>query len=265
MKYDPIKNVMFKIVKAIPALRSLFFAALDLLFLRQWYVKRKISDCFKSDASISFYDAGSGFCQYSDYILKHWKHSKVFALDLKTDYLKDYAIAAEQNYPQRFSWVEGDLVLYKPLKKFNLIAAIDILEHIEDDKQVLANFYECLEPGGKLVISTPSNLDEAARFTAEHVRPGYNPDELKSKLKEAGFAIKSFEFSYGKWGKLSWKLAMKYPLQLVSYSIILMLVLPIYYICLYPVIYLLMHKDITSHNNVGNGLVVVAEKPITAS
>ncbi len=262
MKYDPVKNLVFSAVRSFPGLRKLFFKALDMLFLRQWYVKKKMALSFDMEQKINFYDAGAGFCQYSDYILKHWMHSKVFALDLKTDYLKDYAISAEQNYPQRFKWIEGDLVLYKPETKFNLVAAIDILEHIEDDKQVLKNFFDCMIPGGKLIISTPSNLDEAAKFTAEHVRPGYAPEELKSKLLQAGFIIESLEFSYGKLGKLSWLFAMKYPLTLLSHSKLLIVLLPIYYLLLYPFIFWLMKKDINSLNVKGNGLIAVAQKPV---
>jgi hypothetical protein len=41
-----------------------------------------------------------------------------------------------------------------------------------------------------------------------------------------------------------------------------LLVLPLYYLCLYPVIYLLMRMDITSVNKQGNGLIVVAEKVV---
>jgi len=261
MKYDPIKNLVFGIIKITPAFRRVFFATLDLLLLRQCHVKKKISENFNPKEPLAFYDAGAGFCQYSDFVLRKWKKSQVFALDLKTEYMSNYAASANICFPKRFEWSYGDLVTYKPVQMFNLISAIDILEHIEDDKQVMTNFYDCLKPGGKLIISTPSDLDEAAKFTAEHVRPGYAPAELKSKLVSAGFRIVSFEFSYGKYGKLSWKLAIKYPLMLLAISKLLILVLPIYYVCTYPVIYLLMKKDISRFNKQGNGLIVVAEKP----
>ncbi|MFO7660664.1 MAG: class I SAM-dependent methyltransferase, partial [Candidatus Cloacimonadaceae bacterium] len=155
----------------------MFFLLLDMLFLRQWYVKKQIRLLLKKNSSLRFYDAGAGFCQYSDYILTSYRNSSVLALDLKEDYLKEYAGYAEQKYPDRFSWICADLVEYIPSDRFNLIAAIDILEHIENDVKVLENFYQCLADGGKLIISTPSTLDETARFTAEHVRPGYAEEE----------------------------------------------------------------------------------------
>jgi 2-polyprenyl-3-methyl-5-hydroxy-6-metoxy-1,4-benzoquinol methylase len=265
MQYDPVKDVILKAVRKISYLRKSFFVTLDLLFLRQWYVKARIKRWFPKAKPLSFFDAGAGFCQYSDFILSGWKQSTAFALDLKTDYLKDFNEYASRKYPQRFNWISSDLVTYHPAKQYDLIAAIDILEHIENDRQVLSNFIAALKPGGKLVISTPSDLDETARFTAEHVRPGYAKSEMQEKLITAGFVIDSLDYSYGKWGHLSWKLAIKIPLLLVSVSKIMLLLLPIYYICLYPLIYLLMRIDIKSDNKTGNGLVVVAEKPFIAS
>lgn len=265
MHYDPIKDRIMKLIKLSPVLRKLFFALLDMLFLRQWYVKKHILNLFPKNNSVAFYDAGAGFCQYSDYILSNWKDSKVLALDLKCDYLQDYSKYAAEHYPDRFEWINGDLVEYTPSTKFNLICAIDILEHIENDRQVLNNFYQCLEDKGKLIISTPSDTDEAAKFTAEHVRPGYSEADLKSKLMNAGFLIKDFSYSYGKLGKLSWTIGIKTPILLLSKSKLMILVLPIYYICLYPLIYLLMNLDVISYNKTGNGIIVVAEKPAISS
>jgi len=265
MQYDPIKDQVMKYIKDFPILREMFFASLDMLFLRQWYIKAQIRNKFFVHDDIRFYDAGAGFCQYSDFVLKNWKKSDVFALDLKRDFLSSYAEYARGKYPHRFDWVTEDLVTFTPDQKFNLIAAIDILEHIENDRQVLKNFYNCLEPGGTLVISTPSDLDEAARFTEEHVRPGYAPDDIKSKLIEAGFHISSFKYSYGKWGKMSWKLAMKYPLMLLEKSKASFLLLPFYYLVAYPLIYFLMKKDIATDNPYGNGLIITADKPLSAS
>lgn len=265
MQYDPVKNVLMRSIKLLPGLRKVFFLFIDLLFLRQWYVKRAIRKTSKKDSGLRFYDAGAGFCQYSDYILSRYKNSSVLASDLKEDYLQDFAVYANHKYPERFAWICADLVEYIPEGKYDLIVAIDILEHIENDLQVLRNFHSCLVPGGKLIISTPSDQDEAAKFTAEHVRPGYSEQELKSKLTSTGFAINQFKHSYGKWGKLSWELAIKLPITMLSYSNLLLLVLPIYYLCLYPLIYMLMCLDINSYNKQGNGIIIIAEKTFSAS
>jgi SAM-dependent methyltransferase len=264
MQYDPIKDILFRAVTRYPYLRKVFFFLLDKLFLRQWYVKKHITRLMAKLDKIDFYDAGAGFCQYSDFVLSNYSDSHVLALDLKDDYLKDYAKYADEKFPGRFNWISEDLVTYKPGNIFNLVVAIDILEHIEDDVQAMKNMYLALSAGGKLIISTPSETDEAARFTSEHVRPGYAMKDLIGKLKQTGFEILISEYSYGRWGRISWKLGIKLPLLLVSYSKLLLLLLPIYYLCLYPIIYLLMLVDISSSNKTGNGIIIVAEKPVSA-
>jgi len=265
MQYDPIKDRIMSLIKIHPAARKLFFFLLDMLFLRQWYVKKRILNLYSKKDAIAFYDAGSGFCQYSDFVLSNWEKSTVLALDLKSEYLQNYSRYAVKQFAGRFDWITADLVDFVPANKFNLICAIDILEHIENDQQVLNNFYQCLEVKGKLIISTPSDTDEAAKFTSEHVRPGYSESDLRTKLTNAGFDINEFTYSYGKWGKLSWKMSIKFPIRLLSISILMILLLPIYYVCLYPIIYLLMRLDVNSNNYVGNGIIVVAEKPATSS
>ena len=136
----------------------------------------------------------------------------------------------------------------------------ELLEHIEDDEQVLRNFREVLDKGGKLIISSPSNFDESAKFTEEHVRPGYSKEEIYSKLERAGFSIRSFEYSYGKFGQIYWKLALKYPLSLISKSKILAILLPIYYIIFYPIAFGFMLLDYYNKNKIGTGVIVVAEQ-----
>lgn len=262
MQYDPVKDKIFGLIRRYPFMRNAFFTGLDMLFLRQRYVKKHIKKLYPAEQEMAFYDAGAGFCQYSHFILKDWHKSKVLALDLKADYLKQFGMYANQKYPGRFEWTQGDLVDYIPDEKFDLIVAIDILEHIENDRQVLKNFHQVLRNGGNLIISTPSDKDETARFTAEHVRPGYDAADLKSKLTEAGFLIRHFAYSYGKWGYMSWKLAIKYPLTLLSHSKLYILLLPIYYLGLYIPIYLLMLMDISSYNKTGNGIIVIAGKQV---
>ncbi len=232
---------------------------LDMLLLRQWYVKREIKKFFPKDKPILFYDAGAGFGQYSYFVLKYFKKAKVHAVDLKTDYMDSFAQYAAKHSRQGFTVQQADLTAYIPKEKFNLILAIDILEHIENDEQVLRNFRQVLEKGGKLIISSPSTFDESAKFTAEHVRPGYDKDEIISKLENAGFKIVSFEYSYGKWGHFAWLLSMKYPMSMLGISKLFFLLLPFYYLLFYPFSALFMLFDLNMKNKTGTGVIVVAE------
>ena len=259
MQYDNIKDKFAGLINKFPLFRRLFYTSLDMLLLRQWYVKREIKKHFSKDKPIRFYDAGAGFGQYSYFISKHFKKAKVHAVDLKTDYMDSFARYAAKHNGQDFTAQQADLTAYVPKDKFDLLLAIDILEHIENDEQVLRNFRDVLTEGGKLIISSPSTFDESAKFTEEHVRPGYSKEEIISKLESAGFRIVLFEYSYGKWGHIAWLLTLKYPMSMLGISKLFFLLLPFYYLLFYPLSALFMLCDLNLKNKAGTGVVVVAK------
>lgn len=254
MRYDPLKDRIFGIISLFPSLRDVFFALLDRLLLRQRYVKREIVAFAQN--GMSFYDAGAGFCQYSSFVLKKYPLSRVFATDLKTDYLKSFAAFNTGS----FSFQSADLQSFIPRSRYDMAIAIDILEHIQDDVAAINNLYSALKQEGVLIISTPSNLDEAARFTAEHVRPGYEMEDLQAKLQAAGFRIEKSLYSYGIFGAASWNLLIKYPLQFLQKSRLNIIWLPFWYLIMYPIGEVLMKMDIKRKNRQGNGIIIVARK-----
>ncbi len=259
MKYDNIKDLFADTISVFPQLRVMFYSALDMLLLRQKHVKKIINKYFQGYADLRFYDAGAGFGQYSYFILKNWDNAKIHAVDLKTDYMDSFAFYAKAKGWNSFQSKQADLQLYTPDSQFDLVIAIDILEHITNDRQVLQNFRKVLAVNGKLVISSPSNFDESAKFTAEHVRPGYSKEEIMEKLETAGFTVKEFKYTYGKWGQISWKLIMKYPLTILGKSKLYLLLLPLYYLFTYPMAYMLMQLDLHLPSEIGNGILIVAE------
>lgn len=75
-------------------------------------------------------------------------------------------------------------------EEFDVIGAFDVLEHIEEDSEVLRQIYQALKPVGGIILTVPqhpflwSQQDEAAC----HVRR-YQRNELISKVEKAGFSI----------------------------------------------------------------------------
>lgn len=256
MEYDPLKDKVESYISIFPGLRSLFYKVMDLILLRQSYVKKEICNWFPEKEGAGFYDAGAGFCQYSWFVLNHWPAARVFATDLKADYLQSFANSLGENIAARFRYQSADLQKFSPDKKYDMAIAIDIMEHIKDDVAVLKNFHEALVPGGILIISTPSDTDEAAKFTAEHVRPGYQKRELEEKLINNGFRIEKSIYSYGKYGRAAWKLLIKIPLKIYSRKLypLLLVYLPV----VLPLARLLMKLDMAVPNRTGTGIIVVA-------
>lgn len=261
MQYDPVKDRVSELIRLFPLARSIFYALLDRVLLRQRYVKSMIVKYAPSSGKFSFYDAGAGFCQYSAFVMRRWHLARVFATDLKADYLSDFAFVASKDFPERFSYCQADLQFHIPQNRYDMAVAIDILEHIEDDVAAIKNIHACLNPAGHLIISTPSDTDEAAKFTEEHVRPGYAKMELENKLTNAGFEIIESIYSYGIWGALAWRLLIKHPLSLLKHGKLMLILLAPYLMMCYPLCELLMQMDIRRQNKSGTGIVIVARKP----
>jgi hypothetical protein len=142
-----------------------------------------------------------------------------------------------------------------------------VLEHIEDDRSVFNNFHKSLTLGGVLVISTPSDQGgsdvhdhEGTSFIEEHVRNGYSKEDITEKLRSAGFKKIDVKYSYGTPGKISWKLSMKYPIQILNVSKLFFLILPVYYIAVMPFCLALNYIDSVASHETGTGLIVTAKK-----
>lgn len=80
--------------------------------------------------------------------------------------------------------------------EFDAMGAFDVLEHIEEDEQVLAAMWRALRPGGGIVITVPQHpwLWSSADTHACHVRR-YKVGELREKVQRAGFTL-AYETSF---------------------------------------------------------------------
>ena len=117
------------------------------------------------------------------------------------------------------------------------------------------------------MISTPSDQggsdvhhEHEESFIDEHVRDGYGVEEIEEKLRTAGFSEVDVRYSYGRPGKLSWKLSMKYPIRLANVSKIFLLILPFYYLVVYPLCFILNMADVRRNHATGTGLIVKARR-----
>jgi len=79
--------------------------------------------------------------------------------------------------------------------QFNLITALDVLEHIEDDLKSLYMIHNLLCFDGVAVLSVPAHQYLWTKFDDENEhKRRYSWSEFKCKLEEAGFTIKKLSF-----------------------------------------------------------------------
>ena len=268
MHYDSVKNMLGKVFNRNTLLRKCFYRMLDLLLLRAWHIKKELRRLKKIlPANSCVLDAGTGFGQYTYYMSKIARNWQIKAVDMKNEQVDDcnrfFAKVGKKN---RIVFETADLTTFCEPEKYHLAIAIDVMEHIEDDRAVFRNIYASLKPGGFLLISTPSDKggsdadDEHGSFIDEHVRDGYNADEISDKLKDAGFSKIDVQYSYGHPGHISWLLSMKYPMLMLSLSKLFFIILPFYYLLTFPICMILNWRDISIIHKTGTGLKVLSYK-----
>jgi len=273
MQYDPIKRSLGKVFNQTPVLRKLFYRLLDLLLLRSWYIRRALKKKAKSSESrLQVLDAGSGFGQYDYFMSSLGKEWKITGVDVKEEQIEDCNQFFQKiGRGDRVKFEIADLTKYVKPDAYDLILSVDVMEHILEDELVFHNFFQSMKNGGTLLISTPSDQggsdadhhheeDGVHGFIDEHVRDGYNAEDITVKLKKAGFAQIETQYTYGKPGSLSWRLSMKYPILMLNASKLFFVILPFYYILTYPLAFILNCIDTRSIHKTGTGLMVVAHK-----
>ncbi|MGI8705849.1 MAG: class I SAM-dependent methyltransferase [Sphingomicrobium sp.] len=73
---------------------------------------------------------------------------------------------------------------------FDMIALLDVLEHIPDDGQSLRAIRSALKPGGKLLVTVPGNpWMWSAHDLAHHHHRRYRKSQLRDLATNAGFAV----------------------------------------------------------------------------
>ena len=88
---------------------------------------------------------------------------------------------------------------------FDIVICCENIEHIIDDRKLMADMQRCLKRGGTLLLTTPNiryipitkNCDEGMFANGGHVRRGYSADDLKALCASAGFTVVQIGYCSG--------------------------------------------------------------------
>lgn len=134
-------------------------------------------------------DAGCGTGYNIEYLKKHGYH-QVMGLDYSLDALR-YCQS------RQLTGVFCADATNPPLadSSFDMITALDIVEHVEDDRTMFNAFGRMLKPDGTLVVFTPAfNFLWGVQDEVSHHFRRYTARELREKITAAGLRIEKLTY-----------------------------------------------------------------------
>jgi SAM-dependent methyltransferase len=133
----------------------------------------------------SFLEVGCG----TGFVLSGIAQSKpVLALSASEMQSAGLAYAAKRVPHAQFLQMDARRMPF--VEEFDVIGAFDVLEHIDEDDEVLAAMCRAVRPGGGVILTVPQHprLWSAQDEHAGHVRR-YTRGQLVAKMRRAGFAL----------------------------------------------------------------------------
>lgn len=80
-------------------------------------------------------------------------------------------------------------------RSYDLIAALDVIEHVDEDQAAIAAIAERLKPGGKLLMTVPAHQWMwSAHDTANHHKRRYSKKRLKALIERSPLQLESIGY-----------------------------------------------------------------------
>ncbi|MGM0589220.1 MAG: class I SAM-dependent methyltransferase [Bacteroidota bacterium] len=93
------------------------------------------------------------------------------------------------------------------LDQYDVAICLEVFEHILDDQKLMADIAGCLQPGGRLFLTTPNYHNHAITKDDDgpyskvedggHVRRGYTPEMLRELCNNAGLRVEEIDYCSG--------------------------------------------------------------------
>jgi 2-polyprenyl-3-methyl-5-hydroxy-6-metoxy-1,4-benzoquinol methylase len=151
-------------------------------------------------------DAGCGSGAFTMYASKIGNESVGISFDERNHHVAQ--VRARILRIPNVQFIQADLrdldTLSDRLGKFDQILCLETIEHIRNDKKLIADMSALLKPGGRLLLTTPSKDSKplvgdklSKDEDGGHVRWGYTHSEMRELSNECGLDILAEEFISG--------------------------------------------------------------------
>jgi len=160
-------------------------ATLESMSNAKWYNNWTLN-IFKSYLQGDILEVGCGIGSFTKMLVPY---GNVYACDIDEDCIEQTRQAVNRKENVGFGNVESGNYFFTE-RTFDAITCINVLEHIEYDKQAINNIYDLLKPAGVLVLLVPAHLFLYGAIDKEigHYRR-YTKKGVRAILEDAGFDV----------------------------------------------------------------------------
>ncbi len=178
-------------IKELPEDQHWWFATRtwSLLNLLDAAVQRRTAHGALSPGTLEVLDLG---CGAGNMIHHLSRYGNVKGVDVDA---RPVAMAQARGYDVR----QGDVTREIPFPdaSFDLVTALDVIEHVDQDEGILRQAHRVLRPGGSLAITTPAfQWLWSYNDVLNGHRRRYTPRELRERLERAGFQVRRLTFGF---------------------------------------------------------------------
>jgi len=233
--------------------------------LRAAYIRREIRRLGLNKRAIRVLDAGSGRGDLAIHLAKQCPGWHVVGLELDPRKVANSQAIAGIEDLDNVEFRTESLENLRAESEFDLIINADVMEHIQDDRKVLAVLCRALKPGGYIILTSPSIPQRKHLWLVRwrekrigfdpsdygHVRDGYSREDLEEKFRSAGARVERSYLTFGFFGTLAFDLFFVIGDNQPH---------PVVFALLFPFLMLLAALDMIFPTRTGSAILAVASK-----
>jgi 2-polyprenyl-3-methyl-5-hydroxy-6-metoxy-1,4-benzoquinol methylase len=145
------------------------------------YFQSHLKSLFKSNSKPSILDIGPGHGFFSYLVKKEFpNYEKIDIVDISETSLEmtQKIIGFDD---EKIRYIKKDIFDYEDSNKYDFIVLGEVLEHLDNPKEILIKLSKLLNPGGLLWITTPTNSP-----ALDHVYLFKTKEEVLGLIKDSG-------------------------------------------------------------------------------
>lgn len=132
-------------------------------------------------------------CGPGNFSIRLSEYGKTFGADISLDTLQ---FCKSRQHHCIFQIAQSSRIPIKD-NSFDFVIALDVLEHIEDDRQIFSEWYRILKESGRIMLTVPAHQFLWGRHDElySHKRR-YQKSKIEKMIIESGFKVEKISYVY---------------------------------------------------------------------